>query len=91
VQIVTLKDFIPFKVKRIPFLLAACLGMGMAGSNLYAAFKTGVAQRVPDSRRYTRRENPVMFWILVSFFALSLLLFGSLLVAGIIDWVHDKE
>jgi uncharacterized BrkB/YihY/UPF0761 family membrane protein len=86
----TIRDFIPPEVKNTVLGLVALLALCVAGSNLYVALKTGVAQRLSDTPRYTRSEKPVRFWLLVIFFAISAMVFAALLIAAIVHWHEEK-
>jgi len=70
---------------------AASLGLFISGSDLYVALTTGVAQRLSNTPKYTRSENPGMFWALVIFFASSVLLFAGLLAAVIVHWDYGTN
>jgi hypothetical protein len=86
----TLKDFISPEVKNLGLGLFSLLAMWAAGSDLYAALKTGVAQRLSSTPRYTRSEQPVRFWLLVIFFAIAVIVFAGILTASIVHW-HDEK
>jgi hypothetical protein len=86
----TITDFIPIGVKKVAiasFILLALFGFG---SHVHSAFKTGVAQRLPSTRRYIRSESPVMFWLLLSFFAAGAVFFAAALVGILWHWQDDK-
>ena len=86
----TIKDFIPPGVKRGFLVSVALLALFVSGSHLRSALTTGVAQRLPDTPKYTRDQSPFMFWLLVVFFASSVMLFTALLVAVIVHWNDEK-
>lgn len=86
----TLKDFISPEMKKIAVALFAFLVLCAAGSDLYKAFRIGVTQRLPSTPKYTRSENPVMFWLVVVFFGAVVILSAGLLIAVIVHW-HDEK
>ena len=86
----TIKDFIPSGVKRGFLVSIGLLALYVSGSHLRSALTTGIAQRLHDTPKYTRDQNPFMFWVLVTFFASSVVLFTALLVAVIVHWDDEK-
>jgi hypothetical protein len=86
----TITDYIPIEVKKIAVAGVSLLALCVAGEHLVIAFKTGVAQRLPNTPKYTRTERPVMFWLLVTFFAASAVLFAAMLIAILSHWHDDK-
>jgi hypothetical protein len=85
-----LKDYIPPEMKNVALGLVAFLALCAAGSNLYVALKTGVAQRLSNTPRYARSDKPVRFWLLVTFFMISAMVFAALLIAAMLHW-HDEK
>lgn len=86
----TAVDFIPIEIKKVAAIAIASLALVVAGAHIQRAFKTGVVQRLSDTPRYTRTNNPVMFWLLVIFFAVSSVLFLGLVIRVLSHW-HDER
>ena len=85
-----LKNFVPLGVKKAVLVSFALLALYVVGSHLNVALRTGVVQRLSDTPKYTRGENPGMFWLSVIFLGASALLFAALLTAVISHWDDDK-
>jgi hypothetical protein len=86
----TLNDFVPLEIRKVVVASGAFLALFVAGSHLHSTLKTGVAQRLPNTCRYSRSERPVMFWLLVIFFGASAIIFAAMVLGVFFHWNDDK-
>jgi len=87
----TLKDFVPLVAKKAFIAAFALLVVFVTVSQVCVALRTGVVRRLSSTPRYTRSKNPVMFWLLVTFFGALALFVAGLLAAVFVHWNDQKS
>ena len=86
---ITLRDFVPGRAwqgRRMFLAAVAMLFLCMSASQLVSSLRTGIAQRLSSTPKYTRDGNPLMFWVLVVFSGSGVVLCAALLVGIILRW-----